>query len=95
MKPIDVVVPDKRDSGEDDCRERKVGECQTKQPVEVTVAVGIGRPDEDKNLKNVENDGDEPGADSPAGHHAVDGRMKLAALFIVILTVQFDRVRLN
>ena len=91
IKAVQVVVPDEGDGGENDRRQREVGQGQTKQEVEIALAVGIGHPDQHKNLKNVENDGNKPGADSPTGDHAVERRMKVIA---PVVAVQFDRVGL-
>ena len=77
MKAVQVVVPDQRDGGQNDRLQRKVRQGQTEEQIQVTVAVGIGGPDEHKNFKNVENDRDEPGTHSPAGHHALGRWMKL------------------
>lgn len=66
VKSVQVVVPHQRDGGKKDSRQWKVAQRQAEQHVQVLVAIEIGHPGKYKNLKNVENDGDEPGEHSPA-----------------------------
>ena len=88
---IQIVVPDQRDSGQNDGGEREVGQGEPKQQVEIAVPVGEGRPGQDENLKNVENDGDEPGTDSPTRHEAGARRVKIA-LTVISLFVEASTV---
>ena len=56
VKSVQVVVPDQGDRCENDGGQREVGQRQSKQQVEIAVAVGVRRPGEYENLENVEYD---------------------------------------
>ena len=77
VEPVQVVVPDQREGGDEYSGQHQVADRYAKQVIlahKVAVSVDVGDPDVDKDLYDVGDDGEGPGDDLPAGAQTGPGR---------------------
>lgn len=90
METVQVVVPYERDGGKNHRGQWEVRQREPKEYIEVVVSVGVRCPGKDKDLDDVEYDGEEPREDAPTGEETTEGRVKI--IIIGAQTLELDGI---